>query len=45
MALNYAPGSGQRAQLSLSPNYPTDVCVEPYSNMVATGIAVDKITA
>jgi hypothetical protein len=45
MALNYASGSGQRAQLSFSPNYPSDQCVEPYSNMVATEIAVDKITA
>jgi len=46
MALNHASGSGQRAQLPLSPNYPTDVCVEPYSNMVATEIfAVDKNTA
>jgi hypothetical protein len=45
MAITYASGSGQRVQLSFLPNYPTDVCVEPYSNMVATGIAVDKIAA
>jgi hypothetical protein len=27
------------------PNYPLNACVEDYSNMVATEIAVDKITA
>jgi hypothetical protein len=45
MAINYASGSGQRVQSFLPPNYPLDPRVEPYSNMVATEIAVDKITA
>jgi hypothetical protein len=45
MAVTYASGSGQRVQLSFSPNYLCDPRVEPYSNMVATEIAVDKITA
>jgi hypothetical protein len=32
MALNYASVGGQRIQLFFSPNHPSDVCVEPYSN-------------